>query len=91
MRTRPPMGALGMVTKTIITGLLAVLGVFLFEGSASAANSHNAAMAKAKKALLTLSDMPKGWTSSKSSANNSPFPGAAQLANCIGVPTSVIS
>jgi hypothetical protein len=35
--------------------------------------------------------MPKGWTSSKSSNNNSPFPGAAQLASCIGAPTSVIT
>jgi hypothetical protein len=35
--------------------------------------------------------MPKGWKSSKSSNDNSSFPGAAQLASCLGVPTSVIT
>jgi len=46
---------------------------------------------KARTALLVLSDLPKGWTSTKSQNNNSPFPGAAQLAGCLGVPTSVIT
>jgi hypothetical protein len=81
-----------LAAKSIIAGLLAVLAVFLFEGTASAAKPNDAPqLSKAKKSLLVLADMPKGWTSSKSSNNNSPFPGAAQLASCIGVPTSVIT
>jgi hypothetical protein len=80
------------VAKTFIASLLAILAVFLFEGIASPATAHNAPqLAKAKKSLLVLSDLPKGWTSSKSSGNNSPFPGAAQLASCIGVPTRIIT
>jgi len=92
-RTRVRRPVRGVVTKTFIASLLAVLAVFFFEGTASATNTHSAAeLAKSKKALLVLSDLPKGWTSSKSSNNNnSPFPGAAQLASCIGVPTSVIA
>jgi len=35
--------------------------------------------------------MPKGWTSSKSSNNNSSFPGADQLASCLGIPVSVVN
>jgi hypothetical protein len=81
-----------MAAKSIMAGLLAVLAVFLFEGAANAAKPNDASqLVKAKKSLLVLADMPKGWTSSKSSNSNSPFPGAAQLASCIGVPTSVIT
>jgi hypothetical protein len=46
---------------------------------------------EAGKALLRLSDMPKGWTSSPSSNGNSSFPGEDQLAHCLGVPASVIN
>jgi hypothetical protein len=81
-----------LVAKTVIAGVLAALSVLLFGGTASPATSHTATqLSKAKKSLLVLSDLPKGWTSSKSSNGNSPFPGAAQLASCIGVPTRVIT
>jgi hypothetical protein len=61
-------------------------------GPALAASTHGATLiAQAKKGLLVLSDMPKGWTSSKSENNNSPTPAAAQLARCLGVPTSVVT
>jgi hypothetical protein len=81
-----------MVAKSIIASLLAILAVFLLEGTAGATKAHDATqLAKAKKSLLLLADMPKGWTSSKSSNGNSPFPGAAQMASCIGVPTTVIT
>jgi hypothetical protein len=79
-------------TKPIIAALVVVLGVSLLAASAGAAKTSDASLlSKAKKSLLLLGDMPKGWTSSKSSNNNSPFPGATQLASCIGVPTSVIT
>jgi hypothetical protein len=75
-----------------MAGLLAVLAIFCLEGTAGAAKSNNASqLSRAKKSLLVLADLPSGWTSSKASNNNSPFPGAAQLASCIGVPASVIT
>jgi hypothetical protein len=77
---------------TTIAGLTGALTTGVLGGTAGAASHGSAQIAREKKALLVLSDMPKGWTSSKSSSNNnSPFPGAAQLATCIGVPTSVIT
>jgi len=90
IRARRPLRVLA--AKSAIAGLLAVLAIFFFEGTASAAKSTNASqLSKAKKSLLVLADLPKGWTSSKASNNNSPFPGAAQLASCIGVPASLIT
>ena len=81
-----------MVAKSILAGLLAILAIVLFEAAASATRAHDAPqLSEAKKSLLLLADMPKGWASSKSSNGNAPFPGAAQLASCIGVPTSVIT
>jgi hypothetical protein len=53
------------------------------------ASAHQ--LAQAKKSLLLLKDMPKGWTSSKSSNNNSPIPGSQQLAACLGVPASQVN
>jgi len=48
--------------------------------------------AHATKALLTHSDMPSGWTSSPSTnSGGGSFPGAAQLAGCIGVPSKLIA
>jgi len=47
--------------------------------------------AHATKALLRLSDLPAGWTSSPATnGGNNNFPGAAQLASCIGVPSKLI-
>jgi hypothetical protein len=81
-----------MVAKSVLAGVLGLLAVVVCEGTASAAKtSASPQLPKAKKSLLVLSDMPKGWTSSKIGNSNSPFPGAAQLAACIGVPTSVIT
>jgi hypothetical protein len=72
------------VTGGLVMGVLA--------GTIDAASaSTTPSIGQAKKALLVLSDMPSGWTSSKSSSNSSSFPGAAQLAGCLGVPTSVIT
>jgi hypothetical protein len=73
-------------TTVVVTGLaLGLLG-----GTAGA--SHGSAIAQAKKGLLVLSDMPKGWTSAKGSGNGSgKFPGDKQLASCIGVSTKVIT
>jgi hypothetical protein len=58
---------------------------------ASESASTKAAVANAKTKLIVLKDLPKSWTSNKSSSGNSTIPGAGQLAACLGVPTSVIN
>jgi hypothetical protein len=58
--------------------------------AAAGAGSSPRQLQQAHRALLVLSDMPGGWTSKKSSNPNSNV-GDAQLAHCIGVPTSLIA
>jgi hypothetical protein len=58
--------------------------------SAAGASPPQKELQQAHKALLALSDMPAGWSSKKSSNPNSNV-GDAQLAHCIGVPTSLIA
>ena len=71
----------------------AALACVLMVGLASTGAGAGAASdkAQAKKALLVLKDMPKGWTSTKSSGGgNKSLLGAKQLATCIGVNSSVV-
>jgi hypothetical protein len=83
----------GTLTRTCIAACITGgLAIGMLAGTTVAASAHTAPLlGQAKRALLVLSDMPSGWTSTKSSNNNSTFPGAAQLAGCLGVPTSVIT
>lgn len=83
----------GIVTRTAIAACLAGgLAMGLLAGTTVAASAHTSPLiGQAKKDLLVLSDMPSGWTSTKSSNNNLAFPGAAQLASCLGVPKSIIT
>jgi hypothetical protein len=75
---------------TLVAGL--TMGLLLgTAGRVGADNGPKTQISTAKKSLLLLSDMPKGWTSSGSSGNNSPTPGAAQLAHCLGIPVSAIT
>ena len=76
----------------IVTVLLAV-GLTLGTQVAGAGASTASSKAQAKKLLLVLSDMPKGWKTEKGSGGggSSNFPGATQLASCIGVPASLIT
>jgi hypothetical protein len=53
--------------------------------------SGSSELAQAHKALLVLSDMPSGWSSSKAPDNGNTTAGDAQLAHCIGVAVSLIS
>jgi hypothetical protein len=86
-----PAGHARAATAIVIV-LLAValtLGTQVAGAGASAASSK----AQAKKMLLVLSDMPKGWKKEKGSggSGSNNFPGATQLASCIGVPASLIT
>jgi len=91
-------GAAGRVKGVGSIGFRALIGLgvisaqFMAVGGATAnATQGKTTLALAEKALLVKSDFPKSWTSTKSSNNNSSFPGAAQLARCIGVPESVVT
>jgi hypothetical protein len=78
------------VASLVGSGLLmGTLGV----GAGAGASSTSSAKAQARTHLLVLSDMPKGWRKEKGSSNSgsSNFPGASQLASCIGVPSSLIT
>jgi hypothetical protein len=72
-----------------IGGLLAAAG----SGLAGAGTAATAAQkAQAKKALVALYDLPKGWTSTPvPSTSAGTFSGAPRLAKCMGVPTKLIA
>ncbi len=82
-------GAKSLVT---IVGLGVIATQTIVAGGATAGTvQRQSPIALAKKALLVKTDFPKSWTSSRSSSGNSSFPGATQLAHCIGVPASVVN
>ncbi len=62
-------------------------------GSAGAAATAKE-KAQAKSALVSLSDLPHGWTSStvpSTSASGTGFSGGPELARCLGVPTKLVT
>jgi hypothetical protein len=75
-----------VITVGLLVGVMAAT-------SGSAGASAASQKAQAKKHLLVLSDMPKAWKTEKGNASsgNGKFPGASQLASCIGVSPSLIS
>jgi hypothetical protein len=86
-------GLAGLVTATLTATLVACCLLAAPAGANSGTGGPTAAQrALAKKALLVLSDLPKGWTrSSSGGGGGGSFPGASQLAKCLGVPTSIIT
>ena len=67
-------------------------GLLLGAVAGAAGASTASAKAQAQKTLLVLTDMPKGWTAVKhSGGGGGNFPGAKQLAGCIGVPSTLIT
>jgi hypothetical protein len=85
--------AAGVRTTNVILIVLLAVGLTLGTQVAGAGASTASSKAQAKKMLLVLSDMPKGWKKEKGSggSGSSTFPGAAKLATCIGVPASLIT
>jgi hypothetical protein len=74
---------IGVVTG----GMLAAAGPGLAGAAATAGQK-----AQAKKALVSIHDLPGGWTSTQvPSTSASSFSGAPQLAKCMGVPTKLIA
>ena len=86
--TRAPLGPAGLLATTVVTAVL-VVGL----GAGGAGARPASPKAQAKRELLALADMPAGWSvekgSSASTSNN--FPGAKQLARCIGVSSRLLS
>jgi hypothetical protein len=84
--------AAGLLVAGVLTGVsTAVLSAAAVAGPAGAA-ATSAQTAQAKKALLVLSDLPAGWTSSPSpSTGAGSFTGAPQLARCLGVPRQIVA
>jgi hypothetical protein len=90
VRNRSP--AAGLLVAGLVAGVsMALLSAAAVAGPAGAA-ATSAQTAQAKKALLVLSDLPAGWTSSPSSGTGAgSFTGAPQLARCLGVPRQIIA
>jgi hypothetical protein len=81
----------GRLVGGVSLGVMAV-GLVLSAGVTPAGAGTSSSVAQAKKHLLVLADLPKGWTVEKGSADSGggSLPGGSQLAACIGVPASVI-
>ena len=95
---RGPVWRVQLVAAAVVLVLGACGVVLILRQPTSSVPSHSVTDAfrvlrvgDAKDGLLVLSDMPRGWTSTKSSNGDSSFSGATQLASCIGVPASVIT
>ncbi|MFZ0250808.1 MAG: hypothetical protein WAL61_12760 [Acidimicrobiales bacterium] len=91
MRRRPTAAwrssiAVGSTMLLALTS--AVLGSV---ATAAGAGASPTTLAQARKDLLTLADMPAGWTSTKNPNTGTNSLGDAQLAHCIGVATSLVS
>jgi hypothetical protein len=85
-------------TSTLLLSTLVPAGLLLtlVAGTAGVAGAKSSAqVTEAKKHLLVIADMPKGWTTEKgtggSGSGSSAFPGAAQLASCIGIDPALIN
>jgi hypothetical protein len=80
-----------LVAVTLVLGLAMAVTSAGPAGASKVSSKVKAEEHQAKKDLLVRSDFPKGWVSSSSSSGGGgSIPGAAQVATCIGVATSVL-
>jgi hypothetical protein len=70
------------------TGLLALA---LLGSVATEAGASSSSLAQARKDLLTLSEMPAGWTAVKNPNTGINTVGDTRLAHCLGVASSLIT
>jgi hypothetical protein len=95
-RTRRPAGLAGLsalVGAVLALGLVTGIGA---RAGASAGSANEAALAQAKHQLIVRSDFPKSWkvsgaATTSAGGGQSSFPGADQLASCLGVPSALIN
>lgn len=82
------LAAAAFAGSAALTGALVVVPA----STAGAASSQSPTLSQARKDLLTLADMPSGWTSAKNTdSNDNNNVGSAQLARCVGVPKMLVS
>jgi hypothetical protein len=85
----------GTLLRLCGAGVLAgVLAAAAIPGGGAGALSRSQAQTQAKGYLLSLKDMPSGWKAEggvTTGGGSGPFPGAKQLANCIGVSSKLIT
>ena len=85
----------GTLLRLFGVGIVAgVLSAGVIPGGGAGALSRSQAQAQAKGYLLSLRDMPSGWKSEggvTTGGGSGAFPGAKQLANCIGVSSRLIT
>lgn len=79
------------MTGVLVGGFLALALLGSQATTAGASSGGSANLTQARKDLLTLSEMPSGWTSTKNTNTSNNTAGATQLAHCVGVATSLIS
>jgi hypothetical protein len=78
-------------SRFVAAGLPGGVVLVLAAAAAAASSGGAASLAQARKDLLTLSDMPAGWTSVKNPDTGDNTVGDTQLAHCVGVATTLIS
>jgi hypothetical protein len=82
-------------TAAAVAAVLVSVGlwgvVVLTAPAVAGASPRSNDLAQARRALLVLSDMPAGWTTAKNSNNSNNNVGDKQLAQCIGVATTLIA
>lgn len=78
-----------MRPRTVAAALILSSGL-VAPASVAAASTSPSALGHARTELLRLSDLPPGWTTSPASNSNNTT-GDAQIAKCLGVPTSFIT
>jgi len=73
-------------------GVALSAGAAVLTGVAGASSAHAATVARAKKALLGLNDLPAGWTASPGGPTDQKDEvGVRQIASCLGVSTKTIA
>jgi hypothetical protein len=77
--------------ELVAAGLLGLALLGSLSAEAGASSNGSASLTQARKDLLTLSEMPAGWTSTKNPNTGNNTVGDTQLAHCVGVPTGLIA
>jgi hypothetical protein len=95
-KTKRRAGALGGALASVAAGVVVMAGGLGLGTGTAAASGGGGALAHAKSQLIARSDFPKTWTANgsvttSSGSGQSSFPGADQLAGCLGVSSRVLT
>jgi hypothetical protein len=91
-RTHPRHAGRTLQLVQLAASLITAVGLCVGLAAMSAGASTASQKAAAKRTLLAVADMPKGWTREKGSVSGeSGYPGTSQLTNCIGDTSKLIT